>query len=203
MASSIASSLASILSSERREKRKQFRRIFVFRDENSVNPTVVTLTNNSVGLTGPVLLLYNKYKQFNNYSSGLAIVQQTRPTAPGQQETEKSFECVAILDLDSFLAAFSESLAFADALCGKILDVCNEWQAENSAPNTVGVRVPVERSYRLAQHVWKGRRRQEASQYDLQLSECSLTAEVAATAANSTCVCSPRQLGLEPEAATR
>ena len=170
MASSISSTLANILASEKREKRKQFRRIFVFRDDNSANPTVVTLTNNSVGLTGPVLLLYNRYKQFNNYASGLAIIQTTRPTAAGQQESDKAFECIAIIDLDGFLSAFAEATAFADALCNKIADVVGEWQAENCSPSTMGVRVPVERSYRLSQHVWKGRRRQEASQYDLQLS---------------------------------
>jgi hypothetical protein len=45
-----------------------------------------------------------------------------------------------------------------------------EWTGDNAGKDKQGVRVPIERAYKIAQHTWKGRHKQEWSIYDLQLS---------------------------------
>jgi hypothetical protein len=122
------SSLANIFASERRDKRKPFRKVFSFKDENWVNVTTVTIASGPVGLTGPVSMLFSRYKNFVNYVSGLVIIQTTRPNAVGKREGEKAFECIAILSLDAFLSAFTEADVFADTLESKIHEVSRELQ---------------------------------------------------------------------------
>lgn len=127
----INSCLVNILQSERRDKKKAFKKVFVYRDEHWVNPTTVTLTNAANVFTGPVALLCSKYRSFQNFVSGLAVIQTTKPNMSGR-ERDKEFEAIAVMDLDSFLSAFSEAEALADALVQKSEDLVQEWGADNA-----------------------------------------------------------------------
>lgn len=119
-------------------------------------------------------MLCSKYRNFINYASGLAVIQTMRPMTSTSVDA-KEFHCIAILDLDGFLASFTDSDQFADALAIKARDIVNEWWADNAARDKQGVRVPIERAYKLTTHTWRGRKKQEYSMYDLQLSSWGFT----------------------------
>ena len=166
--SSVVPHWASVLATERKDKKKAFRKVFVYKDENFPNPTTVTLTNSSAVFSGPVAMLCAKYRNFINYASGLAVIQTTRVNAKKDKEV---FECIAVLDLDGFLACFSEGDSFSDALQQKAQELTQEWWGDNGGKDKMSLRVPVERSYKLSQYTWKNKKRQEFSAYDLQLSK--------------------------------
>jgi hypothetical protein len=161
--------LSNILLSERKDKKKPFRKAVIFTDGNWANQTTITLASSANGFTGPTALLISKYRAFQNFSSGVAVIHTVRPRLSGRDK-EREFESICVMDLDGFLATFAESQAFSEALEKRAIEVVREWWADNSQKDKAGVRVPIERSYRLSQHTWRGRKKQEYSQTDLQLS---------------------------------
>ena len=137
------SSLANILASERSIRKKPFRKQFVYKDDNWTSPTTVSVSNSDYSLPGPAAILRNKYKQYCNYGSGYAVIQTTRPPNPSRPD-DKPFEQVAILDLDGFIMAFSETEKLAAALESSAKAVISEWASDNGGREKVGQRVPVE-----------------------------------------------------------
>lgn len=160
---------SNILATERKDKKKPFRKAFVFRDEHCPNTTTVILANTATGFTGAPAMLIAKYKAFINFVSGVAVIQTTRVSSG--KDRDSTFECVAALDLDSFLAAFSDSEQFSEALFAKTQELVQEWWGDNGGKDKMSIRIPIERSYQLSKHTWRENKRQEFSVYDLTLSE--------------------------------
>jgi hypothetical protein len=191
--SGISSALAGILASEKKDKRKTFRRVctiakthelvlrflslqtFIYRDEFWPNTSTLTLSSTTSGFSGPLSQLVSKYKGSQDFSSGVATFNTTRPESTTGREQERAFESCAVLDLDTFLGGFTDSESFARIMSAKTDELVAEWTADNAHPSMAGLRSPVERSYRIGGHTWRGKKRQEFSQTDFQLSSWGWT----------------------------
>jgi hypothetical protein len=134
----------------------------------------VTLSSTTSGYTGPVSMLIAKYKGTQDFVSGVATIQTTRPESTGKDQ-ERSFESCSVVDLDTWLAGFGDGEAFAQVMAQKTEELVAEWTADNAHPSMAGLRSPVERSYRIGGHTWRGKKRQEFSQTDFQLSSWGWT----------------------------
>jgi hypothetical protein len=179
MAAAGGSNLGAFLASKKSPTKRFFRKSFVFRDNNWVNPTTVTLTSTPYGMAGAVTMLHNMYKLRMNFGSlGLGIIQTTQPAnrnssnhGRNSKYNDRDFESICMLDLEAFASSFCDSDNLAAALEKECEEVIAEWGSDNRAKEKMGSRIPIERTFSMAKYAWEGKTRKEESEYDTQLSE--------------------------------
>jgi hypothetical protein len=188
MAAAGGSNLGAFLASKKSPTKRFFRKSFVFRDNNWVNPTTVTLTSTPYGMAGPVTMLHNMYKQRMNFGSlGLGIIQTTQPANKNtsnngrnaKYNNDRDFESICMLDLEAFTSSFCDGENLAAALEKECEEVIGEWLNDNNSKEKMGSRIPVERTFSMAKYAWDGKNRREESEYDTQLSEFAVASTIA------------------------